>query len=536
MPAHTRRTFLTAAAGAGALAMAGDPLAALRKAASPAAPPPIARDARFVQGIASGEPATDGITLWTRLEGLEQRSRLQVEISPDADFRRVIYRKTVVAEQDADFTIHHRATPKALRPGEEWHYRFFTCDQDSPVGRFRTLVPADSQEPIRIGFYSCQNYAAGYYTAHAGLMNEPDLDLVVCLGDYIYERTGETAIPDRRDRTGANRDSLVETLPEYREKYRLYHQDPDLLAVRARFPMAATWDDHETKNNNAGPQETPNPEKRNPPVRRVSYADRQANGWRAFFEHLPLRRTPGDPNRIYGSQRLGANVELMMLDERQYRDLQPCGGREIEPCPEQRNLRTLLGGPQKEWFKNALAGSGATWKLVGNSVMIMSVDVPAGNSVNNDQWDGYALEREEIVRFIQERGVGGVSFITGDIHSFFAGGVSPSGKASDPNGFGATEFVCGSVTSKGIAEDFEESQTPIPGLTGQGAVIANNPHMRYADLLRKGYGVVEARPEELLVTFRGPRTTQQPKSVVDTLARFRVARGSTTVEQLEPLA
>ena len=531
---HTRRTFLTAAAGAGALAMAGDPLAALRKSAARPLPP-LARDARFRQGIASGEPATDGITLWTRLEGLERRARLQVEISPDADFRRVVYRKTVVAEPDADFTVHHRATPKALRPGEEFHYRFFTCDQDSPAGRFRTLVPPDSGEPVRIGFYSCQNYAAGYYTAHAGLLDEPDLDLVVCLGDYIYERTGETGIPARRDRTGANQDSLVETLPEYREKYRLYHQDSDLLAVRARFPMLATWDDHETENNNAGAQPSPNPGQQNVGVRRVPYGERRLNGWRAFFEHLPLTRAPGDPSRIYGSHRLGANAELFMLDERQYRDPQACGDRSIEPCGEQRNPRTLLGAGQKSWFKNGLAGSGAAWKLVGNPVMIMSIDVPAGNAVNNDQWDGYALEREEIIRHIQQQGIRDVSFITGDIHSFFAGGVSPSGR-SDPSGFGATEFACGSVTSKGVAEDFEESDSPIPGLTGEGALLGNNPHMSYANLVRHGYGVVEARPSELLVTFRGPRSTQQPKSVVETLARFRVARGSTAVEVLERAA
>src|SRR5690606_10160962 len=123
-----------------------------------------------------------------------------------------------------------RTVVKGLKPGEQYFYRFATRGQSSPVGRFRTARPADSKEPVRIGFFSCQDYQAGYYTALAGLAKE-DLDFVVCLGDYIYERSYYAG--PRKDETGVNKDADVQTLAEYRDKYRLYRKDPDLAALHA---------------------------------------------------------------------------------------------------------------------------------------------------------------------------------------------------------------------------------------------------------------------------------------------------------------
>ncbi len=534
-PTLSRRHFLgAAAAGVGGLALGGPVVDAARRAA---ARPPVALDGAFRQSVASGQQSTNGITLWTRVEELDRTSRLQVEISPDPNFGRVVYRQTVLAEAERDYTVHHRVEqPRALRPGERYFYRFFTCNESSPVGRFRTALPADSREPLRIGFFSCQNYAAGYYTAHAGLLKEPDLDLVVCLGDYIYERTGEDSIPDRLDRTGANGDSEVQTLPEYRDKYRLYHTDDDLLALRAQVPLVAIWDDHESENDNAGDQPSPDPGSTNTDVRRLSYLDRRAAAYRAFYEHMPRIQVSEEPHRIYGTVRLGGNADLLLLDERQYRDQQPCGGRTAEPCPaSEANApgRTLLGPAQKAWLKNELAGSRAAWKVVGNQVMIMALEVPARTTVNPDQWDGYGAERRELLEFAQAQGIKDVSFITGDIHTFFAGNVTPSGREGVPAIDGvpaATEFVGGAITSKGLEEDLPV-EGPVGEPVSESGVRANNPHIIQANLVRRGYGVLEARPDELLVDFRAVGTTQEPTSPVDTLARFRVARGEARVER-----
>jgi len=518
---QTRRAFLSssAAAAAGALLLP----AGLGRAQS------LARGARFTQGVASGQQSLDGITLWTKLDGLERTSRLQVEIARDEGFANVVYRQDVLADAERGFTVRHRAQHPVLRPGERYFFRFYTCDENSPVGRFSTARPADSAEPVRIGFFSCQAWESGFYTAHQGLANEPDLDVVVSLGDYVYEyRTESADAAVRRDNTGANRDGEAETLADWREKYALYHSDPRLLAVRQNFPLIAIWDDHEVENNHAGDVEGSPPEGR----RRVSYAQRRRNGYDAFFEHMPRIRVPADPDQIFGSIPLGANAELFLLDQRRFRSDQPCGDRPGVPCPEAADpSRTLLGAAQKAWFKDALRRSRAAWKVVGNQVMIISLDVAPGVPLNYDQWDGYAAERRELIDFIGAAGIRDVTFITGDIHTFFAGDVAANGRATPASPARATEFVGGSITSKGIADtvggDPGRDAVAAPSDTG---VLAVNPHIRYSNQSVKGYAVMEARPDELRVTYRGARTTQADTADVFDLARFRVQRGQPRVE------
>ncbi len=340
---HTfsRRRFLAAAAaGAGGLAVGGPVAAAVRGSAAQRRPP-IALDGAFRQSVSSGQPATDGITLWTRVEELDRTSRPRSRWHPTAGFARVLHRETVQAEAGRDYTVHHRISQsKALRPGEQYHYRFFTCNESSPRRPFPDRAAGRFARTVRIGFFSCQNYAAGYYAAHKGLLAEPDLDLVVCLGDYIYEQTGEDEIADRRDRTGVNRDSEVQTLPEYRDKYRLYHSDPDLLALRARYPLQVIWDDHESENDNAGSSPSPAgaAEHQVPPgaLRRAA-----RNGLpRVLRAHAPDRGARGrEPDLRHGST--GRQRRSDLLDERQYRDRNPAAARRA--CRAHPRRRTRPG-------------------------------------------------------------------------------------------------------------------------------------------------------------------------------------------------
>ena len=518
----TRRAFLgSAAAGA-----AGLVLPRSISAQGTRSPLPLIRGGRFTQSVASGQQSTNGITLWTKLDGVGRTSRLQVEISRDADFRSVLYRRDVVADAERGFAVHHRAEHGVLRPGEQYFYRFYTCDENSPVGRFRTARPADSQETVRIGFFSCQAYEAGYYTAHAGLAQEPDLDIVVCLGDYIYERPFYSG--PREDRLGANGDGEVQTLAEYRDKYGLYHTDQRLLELRRQFPMIAIWDDHEVEDNYA--RDKPGEETKQ---ERVPFLERRANGYRAFFEHMPRIRVPEEADRTYGRIPLGAHADLFLLDQRQYRDDQPCGDEFFVPCDESEAPgRTLLGATQKEWLKRELQASRASWKVVANQAMIMSLDGPPRNEINKDQWDGYAAERAEILDHVAATGTSDVTFITGDIHTFFAGNVTASGRQglpTDPAAV-ATEFVGGAVTSKGILPPAAQPTEAQAALLLDSAVLANNPHIKFSNMERKGYAVMECSAGEAKVVFRAVGTTAEERSGVFDLQRFRVARGSASVE------
>jgi alkaline phosphatase D len=161
--------------------------------------------------------------------------------------------------------------------------------------------------------------------------------------------------------------------------------------------------------------------------------------------------------------------------------------------------------------------------------MIMSLDGPPRNEINKDQWDGYAAERQEILSDVAARGAKDIAFITGDIHTFFAGDVTPTGRQGLPTDPApvATEFVGGAVTSKGILPPSVEDPG---GLVTEAAVDANNPHIRYSNFRAKGYAVVEATGTELKVVFRSPRTVTSQTSEIFDLAKFRVARGVAAVQ------
>ncbi len=527
-PIDRRQLLGYAGIGTGALILGGvavDPglakLARRRKV-------PLARGGTFPQGVASGMPSQQAITLWSRLEGFSRDRFVNLEVARDPAFRRVVARRRVRARAARDHTVETRLAGKALQPGREYFYRFETRTGSSPVGRFRTLRPADSREPFRIVFFSCQDYQAGFYNAHRAIAAE-DADLVVSLGDYVYERTFYEG--PRRDTLGANGDGEVQTLPEYRAKYRLYKSDPDLQAMHAAHPFVAVWDDHEVEDNYAG--SNPGDAAGDP---RVPFVARQRAAYDAFYEYMPFMPVTGNPERgsdLYRRLPLGANIELFLLDQRQYRDDQPCDDQFFVPCPEaESEPRAFLGRAQLEWLKRALRNSGATWRLVGNQLMIMSLELVQGAQITKDSWDGYGVERRELMSYIASMGIPNVSFLTGDIHTFFAGNVGVDGRGPESH---ATEFVGGSITSLGVPETVRDL-TGAPLTKEQIVLLTNNikvtnPHIKYTEQQSRGYGIVEAAQDQLLVEFKGVDAMNRDGGA-RSIGRFRVAAGQPRVQVL----
>jgi len=486
-----RREFVVAGAVTG-LAIAG-PLnyAALARQAKA----PLAKKGKFKHGVSAGMPTDKAVTLWTRVTGLERDSSLILEVATDKGFRKVVKTKDVVVKKDNDFTAHERI--KKLKPGEEYYYRFATANKSSRVGKFRTMPPADSKQALKIGYYSCQNYTAGFYNAQAALAKE-DVDLVVCLGDYMYER-GFFDGP-RPDTTGANKDGNVQTLEEYRDKYKLYQADKNLQDMHAEHGFVIVWDDHEVEDNYAGDEQDskePDPNKENNGEdRRVPFKQRRKNGYKAFFEAHPRVRIKDDRNRIYGSMRLGGMAELFLTDQRQYRDPQPCMDAQLSPCPDTTTPgRKMLGDTQKAWFKSAVPSSSATWKLWGSEVMLMAVEAPKGQPAILDSWDGYEAERKEILEHFVSNGVKNLAALTGDIHTFFAGDLTTTG--DDQGQPAGVELVGGSATSSGIPEELG-----VPAPTLEALAAANDPHVKYYEFESRGYGVVSLSTDKLVCEFK----------------------------------
>jgi alkaline phosphatase D len=519
-----RREFVFASAGAG-LAFAGmGPVNYVALAKQRALP--LAKNGKFAHGVASGDPASNSITLWTRVSELTKSSRLTLEVASDKHFRKVIKRQEVIADAGKDYTVHARVSK--LKPAHEYWYRFHTQHKDSRVGTFRTLPPADSNQPVRIGFYSCQSYEAGYFTALAALAKEKDLDFVLCLGDYIYEHHYYNGPAARVDTTGKNKDGDVQTLAEYRQKYRFYQSDKNLQALHAAYPMVVIWDDHEVEDNYAGNQpdsastDPAGKENNNQYARRVPFGQRRQNGYAAWQEAMPRIGS----TKLYKSMKIGTMAELFLTDERQYRDPQPCNDVRVQPCPDDLNPgRTFLGSTQKSWLKAAVPASKAKWNLLASETMMMALDSTPGVHANQDSWDGYSAEREEILTDFLNKNVNNLVVLSGDIHTFIAGDLYTNGETSGKRI--GTELVGGSATSFGLPEELG-----LPSATLQSLRQASDPHVTFADFDHRGYCVVTADKNKLVGEFKAVSDAKIPNGTVSSIAKFQVDSGTPQLHQI----
>jgi alkaline phosphatase D len=516
-PRLTRRDVVGAAAlSAGALAIPGAVPGWARKR------PALARAATFPAGVASGLPATDGVTLWTRFGGLEGKRQVRLEVARDRDFRRVVARRTLTAGEIRDHTVRARVAGRHLRPDEQYFYRFATRTDVEPGRPLQDRAAARLAGPVRIGFFSCQRYEHGFFTPQAGLAAEEDLDLVVSLGDYVYDEDASAKV--RKDGTGAP-NGHAETLAQWRAKYGLYRSDERLQAMHAAHPFVAIWDDCEVEGNWAGDEESASAGPERDP-RQVPFLTKRRNAWRAFFEYMPLERFPEEPNRIYRDLRLGANADLFLLDTRQYRGPQPCeGGTPGRPCPDaELTDRARLGAAQEQWLRHVLGGSRATWKVLGNANMMMALDLPAGAPLQTDSWDGYGVERRRILEWVRAQGIQNLTSIVGDVHVYFAGDLTTDGRSTgQPVG---TEFVGASISHDALNAT---GRSPEEDALLTERIQQANPHLRYANFRHHGYAVLEARPDELRVDFRAVRSVREQRSDTFTLKSFRVAAGDPRV-------
>ena len=491
----------------------------------------------------SGEPTPSAITLWTRLADAEGKVSLDLEVATDKNFRHVVAHKRLPTSAAVNHNVKSRIT--GLKAHEQYYYRFATATKDGPVGRFRTALPADSLQPVRFAFWSCQDYTHGYYNAHEAMARE-DLDFVICLGDYIYDETYHTV----KDGTGVRDDKVgraqqasgqagvnyvraAETLDQYREKYSLYRSDESLRKVQARFPTVMLWDDHEVQDNYAGGA----PDGGLPPEHHYT-KKRQAAAYKAFFETMPY--SPPKPDRIYRRLQFGRTVDLIVMDQRQYRANQPCDDATGVPaCADYDQPRDFLGRTQMAWVKTQLSASKAAWKVMANEVTIMPTRVLGGAFFGFDSWDGYPQEREELLAHIRDQQIKDVVFVTGDIHTFIAGDVRTAAGTGDPV---AVEFVGGSVTSAGLGE------TDLPA--GGGVVIKGNdknphtdpsiiealkginPWVDQADFDHHGYGKVVATKDAFdcqmvrMQTIKKKTTSKIPATGM----HYRVARGQQSIK------
>jgi alkaline phosphatase D len=508
----------------------------------------------FPCSVASGDPQPHGIVLWTRIDPVAVpvaggEVRVAYEIAAEPSFARPVVRGVALTQADRDWTVKVRVSENALRPFTTYYYRFIVDGTASRTGRFKTLPAADaSPGRIRFGYLSCQDFTNGYYTALAHIADE-ELDFVVHLGDYIYETTSDSAFQlgqVRRLRLPGGR-TRAETLEDYRFLYRAYKADRNLQLVHERFAMIQIWDDHEFANDAYGvfDSDTGDEGSNRSPERRQ--AANQA--WAEYTAAGPAfdpAKGPIDSLRIYRSFKFGDLIDLVLTDERLYREGPPCGLGTFDKyltrgCPARLDpARTMLGATQRDWFLEQVTGSTSVWKIWANQVMLMQLKLsnawvrelfpklpPLDLYLNLDQWDGYPRERARILGAIREAGVNNFVTITGDLHSFGAGYL----KADFDSPSSPRVGVClmgGSVSSSNVVETATFGMGGIlvpPATEFTSALVGSNPHLRYFNSATHGYVVMDVTRERITATMRSVGTIRLPWSWRTTLRQFEIPAG-----------
>jgi alkaline phosphatase D len=465
---------------------------------------------RFALGIASGHPARDGMVLWTRLTGpgLPERVEVHWELAHEEAFTRIAARGTETAEAAWAHSVH--AEPRGLDAARGYWYRFRALGQQSPAGRTRTAPAADAAAvPLQFMIASCQRWDHGFYAAWRHAATEP-LDLVLFLGDYIYESASQPG------RVRLHEGGPLKTLADYRQRYAQYKSDPALQAAHAACPWLMVWDDHEVENDYAGLQ--------GQNLQR-GFAAQRAAAYQAYWEHLPFpksARPKGPDMRITGRLDWGRLARIHLLDDRQYRDPQACprtgrGGSNTVRLAECAALadpaRSLLGREQERWLADGW-DTQRPWNLVAQQTLMARFswrDPKTDLTSWTDGWDGYAPARRRLLDGVAAKKLPGV-VVLGGAHTHYVADLKVD--FDDPQGpVVASEFCGTSITSEGLAQSRLEAALPF------------NPHIQYGRGERRGYMRFTLDDQRLQATLMNVDDPLDAASPVQAAAAFVVEAG-----------
>lgn len=508
-----RRNFLKttslAIAGATIAHHAGDYAFAQTFAANP-----------FTLGVASGEPLPDGIVLWTRLApdplnggGLSARRKYAVEwqIARDENMQQVVQQGAALAIPELGHSVHVEVT--GLDPSTIYWYRFTVRGHESTIGRTRTAPATGARtDELKFAFASCSDWQYGLFAAY-GAMAREDVDLIIHLGDYIYEYGAAAGGP--RQHTGAE----VDSLESYRNRHALYKTDLNLQAAHAAAPWLVTWDDHEVENNYANLTREENATPAN-----QDFANRRANAYQAYYENMPLRLSSlprGIEMDLYRRVTFGDLIDFNVLDTRQYRTDQPCGDSFRARCADAFDPNaTLLGYQQEQWLANNLLNSQSRWNVLAQQVMMAQFDFradsipdsvldpvfgPGKQAYNLDQWDGYVAARNRLFNILQGRAAQlNPVVITGDIHSSWAHDLKLDFDNPSSETVG-TEFITTSISA----------QFPAAFIQPIALAVSENPHTKFFDGANRGYVRCRVNQAQWQTDFRVVPTLPNGQVVVD---------------------
>ena len=424
--------------------------------------------APFYHGVASGDPLSDRVIIWTRITPTDFGQTLTgtYHVATDDQFNNVVANGTFSTDSTIDFTVKIDVT--GLNPNTFYYYEFEHNGSYSLVGRTKTL-PLGAVDNMRLAVVSCASLESGYFNAYEAIANRNDVDAVLMLGDYIYEYESQGFSPNANvDRTWQPAEEITE-LNDYRLRYNSYRLDYALRKLHQNFPWICIWDDHETANDSY-PGGADNHQANEGP-----WPQRMSAGKKAYFEWIPIRpKAPGN-QEIFRTFELGDLAKIIMLDTRLEGRDQQVGTN--DPVFND-TTRTILGPTQFQWFKNELSTTTQPWKIIGNQVMIGAVEI-FGTPINTDSWDGYPAERQKLFDHLSTNNIDNMVVLTGDIHTSWAVDLK---NGNNPVG---VEMVTPSVTSPGSPINLSN------------LITLQNPNIKYVELTKRGFILVDITPQRV---------------------------------------
>lgn len=536
---------------------------------------------QFLHGVASGDPLKDRVILWTRITVDDQTVRPEViwDISLDQNFTQIINTGKVQTSLAQDFTV--KVDANKLRSNQKYFYRFRFGNVISAIGQTKTLPETTSS--VQFAVCSCSNYPAGYFHVYREMAKQ-EVDVVIHLGDYIYEYGQDGYATEDAKKLGrllaSDNNKEIIKLDDYRKRYALYRGDVDLQALHQRHPFIVIWDDHELTN------DTWKEGAENHQADEGSFVDRKLAALQAYFEWMPIRPiAQNDHLNIYRQFDFGSLVQLSMLDTRiiardkqlEYSNYMTAAGLDVHRFQTDLTLptRTLMGYAQREWLQKKLEQSTAIWNVLGQQVLMSKMLVPAellmslaaitsGNAsaealskmsaqiaelvnlkvrllkgdptlsvgekarittvapYNLDAWDGYYAEREIIYATLKKLNKK-VVVLSGDTHNAWSSDLHT--QSGDKVG---VELATSSVSSPGM-----EKYLNIPLAQLQQFEMAFTTlidELNYTNLNQRGYLKVSFTEQRMVSEWIFINTIKDQQFQVDTSRNYILITDSNLVQ------
>jgi alkaline phosphatase D len=444
----------------------------------------------FYHGVASGDPLTDRVIIWTRVTTDTASLQVKWRVARDTMMQNIVAQGVFTTDASRDYTVKVDVT--GLQPDTYYYYEFEALGRYSQRGRTKT-TPVGNVANYRIAVVNCSNYSFGYFNAYDAIRKRNDVDFVIHLGDYIYEdglRTGPNAIDTLKRRTFPEYDAY--DLVSYRQRYAWYRLDPSLLELHQQFPMVVIWDDHEFANDAFADTSA-----YHYPATQGTWAARKETAIRVYKEWIPMREDTSRSNIINFQQKIGNLADIIYTENRIEKKDVNSSQQGLDLITNVDNLefdtpdKPMHGVRQMEWMSQQLKNSTATWKVLANQVVfasfvykqtILGLSFPWHSAAG---WDIYPLERKQILDTINQYNIKNMVVLSGDIHVAMAfdipNGVTPY-NPSTGEGSAGVEFVGDNVVNGGL---FGGQQS---------YMYSNNQHLKYVNPNSTGYFVVDLTP------------------------------------------